>query len=112
MYVLKTRTATPTRADPASAAAHYASAARYFTAAALGGQSGGAAASGATGAGAAASNQRLEQRNAALSREPQTSNVTIDFSRSVGVGASAAKEIASEVQRGMRLSGANGGSVF
>jgi hypothetical protein len=97
--------------NPASAAAHYASAARYFTAAALGGQSGGAAAGGA-GAGAAASNQRLEQRNAALSREPQTSNVTIDFSRSVGVGASAAKEIASEVQRGMRLSGANGGSVF
>jgi hypothetical protein len=98
--------------NPASAAAHYASAARYFTAAALGGQSGGAAAGGAAGAGAAANNQRLEQRNSALSREPQTSNVTIDFSRSVGVGASAAKEIASEVQRGMRLSGANGGSVF
>lgn len=92
--------------DPAGAVAHGIAAARHFAAAATapGGKGGAAPKGGGGGGRAGMPTMGTEMQNRRdLERGPRETNITIDFSRSVGVGPQAAQELAKEVSRGMRL---------
>jgi len=90
--------------NPAGAAAHFAAAAQFGVAAAMDGAGGGGGVA-SKGARSVASTDRLNRNDVS---EPTTTNITLDFSRSVGVGPQAARELADEVSRGMSLSTGKG----
>jgi hypothetical protein len=90
--------------------AHAAAAVQFGIAAGMGSGGGGKGASSAPGAGAARSANR--DRLNASEKQPTETNINLDFSRSVGVGPQAARELSEEVARGVAMTSKGSGRLF